>query len=313
MNITSSPLIQYAEEARRPTSWWVGWIIAVGIGIIAPFAIVPAIYGAVVQAVTGAPVTDGSILAQVQEIFTNGATLGILALWLTLKEKRRFSSLGFRGPRPVPRFLLGVLGGFAMFVVPTGLLMLTGQYHVVDAGTRTSGLAALVPVVLLFAVWIVQASTEETVMRGYLLQVHARQLPAWPAIVIPAVGFAVIHMNFNPLPLLNITLVAVFFSFVALRQGSLWMVAGLHTGWNYIQGNILGIPVSGNARETSLVFLSPTQGSLDWLTGGDFGIEGGAAATVLLAALVGWSYLAFRKPQRALDPAVSSAGSDTPS
>lgn len=300
MDIRTSPLVQYAKEAKRPTSWWLGWIVALGLGIFAPLLVVPIVFGAVAKGMFGLDVADGSILAQVQEVFTNGATLGILALWVIFKEKRPFSSLGFRGPRPVPKFLLGVLGGFAMFIVPVALLMLSGQYRIVDAGTKTGGLAALLPVVLLFAVWIVQSSTEETVMRGYLLQIHAQQLPAWLAIVIPAVGFAVIHMNFNPLPLLNITLVAVFFSFVALRQGSLWMVAGLHTGWNYIQGNILGIPVSGGSRSTSLVFMAPSEGSLDWFTGGDFGIEGGAAATLLLAGLSIWSFLALRKHQRVL-------------
>jgi uncharacterized protein len=294
MNLTSSPLVQYAAEAQRPTRWWLAWIVAIGLGIIVPMTVVPPIFAMVV----GHAIAPGSILEQVQEIFTNGATLGVLALWVILKEKRPFSSLGFRGAKAIPTFLLGVLGGFTMFAIPVGGLLLTGQYRVVDAGTKTVGVAALVPVVLLFAVWIVQSSTEETVMRGYLLQIHAQQLPAWLAVLLPAVGFAVIHLNFNPLPLANITLVAIFFSFVALRQGSLWMVAGLHTGWNYIQGNILGIPVSGGARETSLVFLAPTDGSWDWLTGGDFGIEGGAAATVVLAALAAWSYVAFRKHQR---------------
>lgn len=261
--------------------------------------VVPVLYSMVV----GHPIEPGSILEQVQEIFTNAATLGVIALWVIFKEKRPFSSLGFRGGRGIPTFLLGVVGGFAMFLVPVGLLMVTGQYQVVDAGTKTAGMAALVPVLLLFGVWIVQSSTEEVVMRGYLLQIHGQQLPAWVAVVLPAVGFAVIHMNFNPLPLLNITVVAIFFSFVALRQGSLWLVAGLHTGWNYIQGNILGIPVSGNARSTSLVFLGPTDGSLDWLTGGEFGIEGGGAATLVLVALAVWSYFAFRSHQRALGPA----------
>jgi uncharacterized protein len=300
VNLKTSPLVQYADEAQRPTSWWFSWIIALGFGIVGSMLVVPILFAMVV----GHPVEPGSILEQVQEIFTNGATLAILALWLIVKEKRSFSSLGFRGGRGIPKFLLGVLGGFAMFAVPVGLLLLTGQYHVVAAGPRQSGgLEALLPVILLFGVWIVQSSTEETVMRGYLLQTHARQLPAWLAILIPALGFGVIHLNFSPIPLANITLVAIFFSFVALRQGSLWTVAGLHTGWNYIQGNILGIPVSGSARQTSLVFLSPSDGSWDWLTGGSFGIEGGAAATLVLAGLAFWSYRAFRKSQQTTSPA----------
>jgi len=298
MNLKTSPLIQYADEAKRPTPWWLGGIVATFFVVIGPMIIVMMIYPVVVMAISGKPLELGSILGQVQEIFTNAAALGVLVLWVVFKEKRPFSSVGLRGRRVVPHFLLGIVGGALLFLVPVALLLGSGQYRVVDAGARTSGLSALLPVALLLVVWIVQATTEEIVFRGYLLQIHGQQLPAWLAIAITSVGFAVIHFSFRPLPLINITLVAVFFSFVALRHGSLWMVAGLHTGWNYVQGNILGIPVSGGSRQTSLLFLGPIEGAPDWLTGGAFGIEGGAAATVVLVIAAAWAYLAFRKHQR---------------
>jgi uncharacterized protein len=297
MNLKTSPLIRYAGEAKRPTPWWLGGIVATFLVILGPMIVVMMIYPVVILAISGKPLELGSVLGQVQEIFTNAAALGVLVLWVVFKEKRPFSSVGLRGTRVVSRFLLGVLGGAVLFLIPVAILVASGQYHVVDAGTRTSGLSALLPVALLLAVWIVQATTEEIVFRGYLLQIHGQQLPAWLAIAITSVGFALIHFSFRPLPLINISLVAAFFSFVALRHGSLWMVAGLHTGWNYVQGNILGIPVSGGSRQTSLLFMGPAQGAPDWLTGGAFGIEGGAAATVVLVVVTAWSYLAFRKHQ----------------
>jgi hypothetical protein len=143
--------------------------------------------------------------------------------------------------------------------------------------------------------WVVQSSTEEAVVRGYLLQISALQLPSWLALGISSVIFGIAHLDFHPLVLTNITLAAFCFSFVALGQGSLWMACGIHAGWNYTQGSLLGIPVSGSEREGSIWALGPAQGAPEWLTGGDFGIEGGAAATVVLAIAVVISFVYYRR------------------
>ena len=67
----------------------------------------------------------------------------------------------------------------------------------------------------------VQGATEEAVFRGYFLQVTGSQLGAWPALLAGAVIFAVLHPTSNPFALANIVLVALFFSFVSLAQGSI--------------------------------------------------------------------------------------------
>jgi hypothetical protein len=51
---------------------------------------------------------------------------------------------------------------------------------------------------------------------------------------------------------------------------SLWWCIGLHAGWNFVQGAIFGIPVSGIAVDG--VLDSHLQGP-DWLDGGGFGAE----------------------------------------
>ncbi len=79
--------------------------------------------------------------------------------------------------------------------------------------------------------------------------------------------------------LINIALYAVFASFIALGQGNLWLIAGLHAGWNYFQGNIYGLPVSGNAEASSLFAFGPAAGSSDLVSGGDFGVEASLVGT----------------------------------
>ncbi len=290
MDIKTSPLVEMAGEARRPTPWWLGWILIVGVAILAAQFL-----WSVPQGMLGATAAHGTVGGQVFELLVNGTTIGLVALWVILKEKRSFTSLGFRDRGGIVKFGLGIVGGIALFTASVGLLWLSGQYAVRAAtASEASGLAALPIVIGLVLVWAVQGSAEEIAMRGYLLPTHARQMNGWSAILITSIGFAVIHMNFEPLVLINVSLVAVLFALIALRNGSLWMVAGLHAGWNFAQGNLYGIPVSGNAYNTSLVFMNPNPAAPTWLSGGTFGVEASAATTLVLTVVTLWAYLSFR-------------------
>lgn len=292
MDIKQSPLVQLASEAKRPTRWWVGWLVAFLVGVM-----VIQIVSVFVTA--GMNIVHGTPAAQWAELVTNLATIVVIALWVVLKEGRRFASVGLTNPaKGLPQLAVGIAIGIVMFLVPTAVVLGSGQYQTVAPEASQSGGLAALPLVLAFLiVWLVQGTTEEIVVRGYLLQIHGQQLPAWVAVLITSVGFALAHLGAGPLALLNIVLVAVFFSFISLRRGSIWLASGIHVGWNYTQGNLLGIPVSGSARDTALVFLGPTPGSSDLLTGGRFGIEGSLPATALLAALAVWSYFDYRKHQ----------------
>ena len=93
--------------------------------------------------------------------------------------------------------------------------------------------------------------------------------------------------------MINILLFALFVSFIALRQGSLWMVCGIHIGWNWFQGNAFGVPVSGSAPwDVALFRFGPTDTAQNWLSGGTFGPEGSFIVTAiwLLALMVSYYY-----------------------
>lgn len=68
---------------------------------------------------------------------------------------------------------------------------------------------------------------------------------------------------------------------------SLWACVGLHASWNFMQGTVYGIPVSGGAADGWLV--SYRTGP-SWLSGGAFGAEASVVAllvcSVFTAALV---------------------------
>lgn len=306
MNVASSPLVQQATTARRRPHLVVVWIV----GLVA--IIGGQVVGAVVaEAITGSGM-DGSVAAQWNEVITNGLTLVILFVWVVAYERRSILSVGLRDRRGVIRFLAGAVCGLLLFGAVMLLLMVFAGYDADStAGHTTTGSAATWIVISLIPVWIVQASTEEIVVRGYLLQWHGLRLTnGWVAVLLPSILFAVIHLDFHPLVLLNIFLFGLLFSFLSLATGSIWLAAGLHTAWNMAQSNIFGILGDSSARDvTVFTFGSDTHAS-SILTGGDYGPEGSALTTVVLALAVVASYRWFRHME-ATRVGVSAGEDDT--
>ncbi|MBO4678776.1 MAG: hypothetical protein J5626_03825, partial [Lachnospiraceae bacterium] len=75
-------------------------------------------------------------------------------------------------------------------------------------------------------------------------------------------------------------------SVLTLRLKSIYAACGLHTVWNFILYNIMGLNLSGNDIKTSAIFDMRTVGT-NILNGGDYGVEASViTAVVLTAALV---------------------------
>ncbi len=290
--VRRSELVQAATGAERPTRWWLAYIVSVACFVVPGSIIIPGMdaildYG------------DGSATAQIVEGVAWLVTFVLLVMWVAYKERRPGRTIGFIGPGGLQRFGLGLLIGALMMAAVTLLTIAFGQYERVDAPEGvTSGASALIPVILLLGVWIIQGSTEETANRGYQLQVGALQLPGWLAVALPGLLFMSLHLGneggFQPLVLINLVLFALFATFIALGQGSLWLVCGIHAAWNWAQGNVLGLDVSGNpTKENSIVSLAQTSNATDLLSGGDFGPEGSIISTTVwgVAALLAFVYM----------------------
>ncbi|MCW3053789.1 MAG: abortive infection protein [Chthonomonadales bacterium] len=288
MNIRTSPLVQAVTEAKRPTDL-VAWLVAVFVGVL-----VTEIAIQLVILILFDKAYHGSIREQVEELFPNLGTLLVLGIWVVLKEKRAFRTIGFLGDRRAWRFFCGFLGGITLFALPTAALWWGGHLVRQSSPYSMTG-STLLTVLLIIPVWIVQATTEETVIRGYLLQWHGIKQPAWAAILIISLGFALLHRNFDPLVFSQLMLFSLMCCFLVLGQGSLWMAAGVHTGWNLAQGNLFGIPVNGMSHKVSLITLIPREGVPDWLTGGDYGLEASVPAVCIELIAVVLAYLYYRR------------------
>ncbi len=204
----------------------------------------------------------------------------LLWLWLRLVEKRPFRTLGFRDSRTAARYGYGLLLGGLMFVLAAGIPWTMGFYRLDGAPLAVAG-----SLVVLFG-WLVQGSAEELLFRGWLLPVLSARYGVPLGVSLSAVLFAAAHSlnpHLNVLAILNLVLFGLFTALYALRDGSIWRVAGVHAAWNWMQGNVFGISVSG-MQPVGGSWLRLTESGPDWLTGGAFGAEGGLAVSLVLVA-----------------------------
>ncbi len=143
-------------------------------------------------------------------------------------------------------------------------------------------------------IFVIAAAAEEAIFRGYPLQTMARARLAWVAIVLTSVIFSYGHLgNPNVVPgftFANTAIAGVWLAVAYLKTRSLWFPLGIHWAWNWTMGAVLGLPVSGIERLTPAPLLRATDLGPAWLTGGAYGIEGGAACTLalLLSMLFIW-------------------------
>jgi membrane protease YdiL (CAAX protease family) len=190
-------------------------------------------------------------------------------------------------------WLMGSLVGIASLLVAAALATAIGGFHF---AFNSSGNPALIGRTLVLSIlfFLVAAAAEETMFRGYPLQTMARAHLAWVAILITAALFASAHLG-NPnvvagFTFINTALAGIWLCAAYLRTRSLWFPLGIHWSWNWLMGAVLGIPVSGIAKLQPTSLLRATDAGPAWITGGTYGIEGGAACTLalLLSTLFIW-------------------------
>nr|WP_320132974.1 CPBP family intramembrane glutamic endopeptidase [uncultured Holophaga sp.] len=231
------------------------------------------------------------------------SALYVLALsWFALrKEDRGLTSLGFDlGRTWLRQGGLGLLLGLALMGLTSLLLFLAGAFRWAPGMTPVGREALWAPWIFLGV-----AIHEECLFRGYPFQ---RLVEAWgpgTAQVTLGAAFVLVHWQ-NPglvpgsrlLPMLNIFLAGCLLGQCWLLTRSLALPMGLHLGWNWAQGSLLGFPVSGTtfARSPLHPILRPDLPA--WLTGGAFGLEGSLACTLVCSAT--WLLLAHRTRSRPL-------------
>jgi membrane protease YdiL (CAAX protease family) len=208
--------------------------------------------------------------------------------YVRLVERRPADELGLRGA--LAELGWGAALGAALIAATIGTLWEVGDYQVeaINGWRAPAGVLVLA---------ILSGYTEEIVARGILFRITEEALGTWLALALSAALFGFAHA-LNP----NATFVSsamigleagvlLGIGFVLTRR--LWFAIGLHAAWNFAEGGLFGVPVSGYKLEGLL------RGELSGspaLTGGAFGPEASVVAlAVCSAAAVVLAIIAVRR------------------
>lgn len=182
---------------------------------------------------------------------------------------------------------LGTLLGALSLALGAGLCAALGSYtFFFNSAAGASAIAGTLGASA--AVFLLAAAMEEALFRGYPLQTFMRSWPAWLAFIPASVLFALVHLD-NPnvargFTFFNTLLAGLWLALAYWRTRTLWLPLGIHFGWNWAMGSLLGLPVSGISEISPDPVLRAADTGPTWLTGGHYGIEGGVACTVALLA-----------------------------
>jgi membrane protease YdiL (CAAX protease family) len=219
----------------------------------------------------------------------------VLLSWFCLFffEHLNLKSLGFALSGGWRRHILMGAGiGALMVISVVGLQIIGGGTRVIPNpvwweggaidyyGLQRMAFETLAALVLLS----LSGSFEELIYRGYPFQTLLRGAPAFVPILLFALFFGISHLG-NPgstfFSTANTILAGIWLSVAYLKTRSLWFTSSLHVSWNWMMGAFFGLPVSG-FRIPRNPILASTSDDPAWLTGGSYGCEGGAAATVVI-------------------------------
>lgn len=233
--------------------------------------------------------TAGNHVYMIASLFATAVMIAIVVLFCRLVQKRKLSSLGFVKKEAGIDYFRGVLLGFGMFSAAALICALTGAIRLSPARGAFS-----LSTLFLYAVgYMAQGMAEEALCRGYFMVSLGRRYSMELAVLANAVAFGALHAlnpGISPLAVFNIILFGIFASLCFIRTENIWLVGALHSVWNFAQGNIYGIKVSGLETGNSVFSSVMTEGR-ELFHGGEFGLEGGLAVTIVLIAGIALLFL----------------------
>jgi hypothetical protein len=219
-----------------------------------------------------------------------------LALVGRFLDHRPFADFGFHLNRGWWRdfafgLILGALMMTGIFLIEwtLGWVTIVGTFQVEDPKLT---FAQLILYQLVLTVGI--SLFEEMPFRGYLVRNLAEGfnfpalgsrnaiLLAW---LVSALLFGLFHTdnpNATAVSTISIAFAGLLLGLGYILTGSLAIPFGLHTTWNFFQGNIFGFPISGHTDLASTTFIATKQAGPELWTGGTFGPEAGLLGVVVI-------------------------------
>ncbi len=238
----------------------------------------------------GVPPTDNLIFTCL------AIPVAFFAYWgyVRLIEHRPATELAIAG---APKELgVGMLLGTALFTVTIGILWALGYYHVM-------GTNEWIVLVYSISMAVLSGFIEELITRGIIFRIIEESLGTWIALAFSAFLFGSMHLG-NPHA--SVTSAIAIALEAGLLLGAcyiltrrLWLAIGLHLAWNFTQGGIFGVAVSGT---TAKGILQSNLTGPEILSGGAFGAE--ASVVAVLVCVTGFLFVIVkaRKKGQILQP-----------
>lgn len=220
--------------------------------------------------------------------FGYGLMVGLVLLYWKLFQKKTLEQIGFN--KKVGSYFIGAIAGVVLVVVSAVLVVLTGAITYNGVFNNID----YVFIILMLLAFVCQGAMEEVLCRGVVLQLIKDKASIPVAVGVSTVLFIIPHLgnmsgasvDIIIVAIVNLILISLIFSFLTLKFKSLWAACGIHSIWNFVLCNIMGLNLSGNEAKTAAIFDMHSVGS-NILNGGMYGIEASViTAVVLSVALV---------------------------
>lgn len=212
--------------------------------------------------------------------------------WLERQPDTEFEAAG-----AVPELGQGLALGFVLFSLAAGAVWALG-------GLQIDGLRGIGQLWSMLLMAVISGTLEETLFRGIVMRQMEAMIGTWGALAFTSGLFGLVHLGNQDATWWSALAIAleagVLLGAAYLLTRRLWLAIGIHAAWNFTQGWVFSVPVSGGAPPLGL--LVTRRIGPDWLTGGAFGLEASVVA-LIVATLAGIALLyramrkgGFRKP-----------------
>lgn len=197
----------------------------------------------------------------------------LYALYVKCVEKRKAYEISTE--KSIVELGWGFLISFVLVGFMVLLMVLLGYYRVMETDSPQI-------IVNSFFFFGMGAFLQVLAFRVVLFRLFEELLGTWFGFVLVATIFGAAHTA-NPntslwstlaLILTDILLVSAF-----IYTRRIWLVWGIHMGWNFFQDGIFGMPNSGITRFES--WIQPAISGPEWITGGGRGIEASVISVCL--------------------------------
>lgn len=208
--------------------------------------------------------------------------IGIIAIvrWIKAKTslKQTLENLGII-PFKLPELLKGFLIGLVAISILFACLLFFESIKIISTEFHFNSFTRVFIQLLIFVL------IEEIIFRSLFINgLKLFTLNRLHILLYSAILFAIVHLSnpgVSPLSVISAALGGAMYTYAFLIMNRLWLPIGVHLGWNFIQGYLYGLPVSGFEMDS---FIQTNLIGADILTGGTYGPEG--SITGIFARLI---------------------------